>query len=150
MANGFRNPKPGEPGYMGPVPGALGGMVEAGSKAVDAVATGWNRTGGAAVSAGQAGVENAASGLRDVGHSLFGPQTAIGGLFGGGNEQSASPDVIPAARPTQAPMSQSTISTPTATARPLVTAPTTGPSTSSMTGGKQKAGKRAKRKKKGK
>ncbi|RLB44777.1 MAG: hypothetical protein DRH30_00545 [Deltaproteobacteria bacterium] len=110
--------------------------------AADNVATGWDRTGGSAVRTGQAGVENAASGLRDIGHSLFGKQTAIGSIFGGGTEQAATPASPVPARAAQGPSKTTQVSAPTASARPLVVAPM------QMSTGKNKTGNAVKKRKK--
>lgn len=131
-------PKLGQPGYKGPVHEAVRGAQET-----------WDRTGGAAVGAAQTGVEGAASSLRGAGHSLFGPQTAVGGFLGGifGGNQSA-PE-MPTARPA---------ASPTPTARPLnvaaprqssMSAPLTmgAPTMSGGAAAKRTGGKANKRKK---
>lgn len=136
-------PRVGEPGYAGPIPGAAGRVLETIGGGVDAVTTGWSRTGGAAVGAGQDAVEGVASGLRDVGGAIGG---AIGGLFGGGSESNASPAAIAPARPVSQPTSTTMQTMPTAAPRALTLA---APATSGGAGQKQ-TGKKANKRKKSK
>lgn len=123
-------PKLGEKGYKGPVHEAVrnaDNTIRAGVGNVESGIRG--------------GIESGASGLRDVGDNLFGSQTAIGGiaagiggLFGGGSESAATPASPVPARAAQGPTKMSQVSTPTASARPLVVAPTSMSTGKNMTG----------------